>query len=78
MFVIGGRGEAVFPLLSFRLNRMTRKFQLRGAKIVMKEVSQGNWRSEKKTERKNRQKMRQTKDYAYAYFIEDNAIIHAS
>jgi hypothetical protein len=57
---------------------MTKKFQLRGAKIVMKEVSQGNWRSEKrKTKRKNRHKMRQTKDYAYAYFIEDNAIIHA-
>ncbi len=45
--MIGGRGEAVLPILSFRLNRMTQKFQLRGAKIVMKEVSHGNWRSEK-------------------------------
>ncbi len=36
------------PILSFRLNRMTKKFQLlKGEKIVMKEVSQGNWRSEK-------------------------------
>jgi len=67
------------PILSFRLNRMTQKFQLRGCKNCNERGESGKLEiGKRKTERKNRHKMRQTKDYAYAYFIEDNAIIHAS
>ncbi len=73
MFLIGGRGEAVLPLPSFRLNKMTKKFQLRGAKIVMKEVSQGNWRSEKgRPKEKTDIRCDRPKTMQHAYYVEDN------
>ena len=66
MFVIGGRGEAVLPILSFRLNRMTQKFQLRGCKNCNERGESGKLEiGKRETERKNRHKMRQTKEYAH-------------